>query len=95
MYLNLLKPEKVHGPPGAQPEISSKEAWKKHMYFFWTKTYLIWKAVGGGRYLLLRALTKKIYPVLFLKYLGSLAARRPNLRATYQFQSTTGTLYKC
>ena len=52
----ILKPQKLHSPPGAQPEISSKEVWKKK-YPFWMKTYLIWKAGGEG---LPRALIKKI-----------------------------------
>jgi len=42
-----IKPEKVHSPPGAQLEISSKKGGKNIL--FWTKTYLIWKAGGGYR----------------------------------------------
>jgi len=29
----VLKLEKVHSPPGAQPDISSKEGWKKCTFF--------------------------------------------------------------
>jgi hypothetical protein len=29
----VLKPEKVHSPPGLQSEISSKEGWKKQTLF--------------------------------------------------------------
>ena len=54
LYL-FLESEKVHGSPGAQLEISSKVRWKKHTFFG------RWECGG-----ILRALTKKIYPVLFL-----------------------------
>jgi len=70
LYLNALDTEKIHDPPGVQLEISSKEAWKKHT-FFGQKHALFGRQVGGWR--VLRALTKKIYPVLFLKYLGPLS----------------------
>jgi len=32
-FIFILKLEKVHSPPGAQPESSSKEEWKKHTLF--------------------------------------------------------------
>ena len=43
----LLKPEKVHSPPGAELEISSKEGWKKHTLFGWKHT-LFGRQEGEG-----------------------------------------------
>ena len=68
-YLRFtLELEEIQGPPGSQLQISSKEVRKK-TYLFWMKTYLIWKVRGGG---LVRGLTKKTYPVLFLQSRGPL-----------------------
>ena len=60
-----FKLEKVHGPPGPQLEISSKEGWKEHTLFGQKHTLL-----GSG---VSRALTKKIYTLLFLHSQNPLA----------------------
>ena len=60
-----FKLEKVHGPPGPQLEISSKEGWKEHTLFGQKHTLL-----GSG---VSRALTKKIYTLLFLHCQNPLA----------------------
>jgi len=64
----ILKAEMVHSPPGAQPEVSSKEGWKKHTLFGWKHT--LFGRRGGNP----RALTKKIYPGLFSTSRGSLVS---------------------
>jgi len=78
VYLNTL--DYFQAGKGSQPTRSAAgNFFKRSMektYFFWTKTYLIWKVVGGGggggRGEGTESLTKKIYPMLFLKYLGPL-----------------------
>ena len=57
--------EKVYGPAGPQLEISSKEAWKNYTLFGQKHTLL-----GSG---VSRALTKKIYNLLFLHCQNPLA----------------------
>jgi hypothetical protein len=60
VYLrSVSKPGKVYGPPGVQPEISSKEVWKKHT-LFGRKHTLFGRQEGGGG--VARALIKKIDP---------------------------------
>jgi len=58
-FRSIWKLEKVYGPPGAQPEISSKEGWEKHT-IFGQKHTLFGRQEGGGA--VARALTKKIDP---------------------------------
>ena len=64
----ILELEKIQGPPEPQLEISSKEAQKKHTFFEWRHT-LFGRWGGWG---VLRALTKKTYPMLFLHSWGPL-----------------------
>jgi len=65
VYLNTL--DSFKAGKDSQPTRSAARNFFKRSV---EKTYLIWKAGGGGE--VPRALTKKIYPVLFLKYLGPL-----------------------
>jgi len=50
VYLNTL--DSFKAGKGSQPTRSAAgnffERSVEKTYFFWTKTYLIWKAVGGG-----------------------------------------------
>lgn len=44
----ILKPQKVHSPPAAQPEIASKEVWEKILFLDKNIPYLEDRRGGGG-----------------------------------------------
>jgi len=48
-FRSIWKLERVYSPPGAQPEISSKEGWEKHT-IFGRKHTLFGRQEGGGAY---------------------------------------------
>ena len=69
MYLNTL--DFFKAGKGSQPTRSTaRNFFKRSMekaYFFWTKTYLIWKAVGGGG---TKSLNQKNLPCVVFKIPG-------------------------
>ena len=62
----------LNGPPGAQPEISSREGWEKHTIFeqkhtiFGQKHTLFGRQEGGGS----KGLNEKNRPQVVCKFLG-------------------------